>query len=223
MSRLLDPHPKESTLHTQSNTQSIFLSVPVAASYAIRFRIGTMQQSLLGIDQSVPSVELSSRVIDEFLTCIEFVSEMNLRGLREQISDDKYSRQFWLLSKDIAPDGNDIRSVGFTTSNPNGDRTVKFTTPKYMLSNLDIVDSTIPSENSVQIRGELLEANATKKRIGSIQVVDSSRKIHTIQLPRESVSDIVQGMFGTQVIVAAKQSKNRVILTSISKADEPND
>ena len=224
MSRLLNPDSEASLSRAQSNAQSIFLSVPVAASYAISFRLGTMQDSLPGIDQSVPGLEFSAKVIDEFMTCIEFVNGRNLEGLRDRISNEEHSRKFYSDSKEIAPDGVEIHSLGFTTTpHAAGNRTVAFITPKSVLQDLDIGDSTIPSEGIVEIQGLLLEANATKQKIGSIQIIDSSEKKQIIQVPRESISEIVREMFGRQVTVSAKHDGSRLFLINGKKSVRPCD
>lgn len=221
MSRFLHFQPEKSTEKNKSSAKSIFITAPVAGSYGMGFRIGTMQHSLPGIDQSVPSFELSIRVIDEFLTCIEFVNNRDIDGLKDQISDDDYSRDFLSLSKGIAPDGDEIRAVEFAANHVDGKRIIKFVTPRKELKDLEISDSDVRSENQLQIRGVLLEANAKRKNIGSIQVVDALKKQYTIKVSRNRMSQIVQGMFETQVAVTARKAGNRLELISIDQIIPP--
>ena len=226
MSRLLNRDTEASHSQVQSSTHPIFLSVPVAASYAISFRLGTLQYSLPGIDQSVPGLEFSAKVIDEFMTCIEFVNRKDLGGLRDRISNEAHSRKFYSDSREIAPDGDGIRSLGFTTTqDTDRNRTIIFSTSKKELQDLDIEDSSVPSEDIVEIQGLFLEANATKQKVGSIQVVESPKKRHTIEVPHESMSEIVRELFGTQVTVSAKRVKEKFVLidgtNSVRPCSEP--
>ena len=220
MSRLLNPSIDHSILRSQSHDGLIYLSAPVAASYAINFRVGTMQLSLPEIEQSVPSVELSARVIDEFLTCIEFVDKRDVENLRQKISNDAYSRKFLSLVKEIAPDGKNIHSIGFTTPDGDRERTITFSTPRANLKDLAIADSTISSNDNIEICGVLLEANATKQKSGSIQVIDDSKDKYTIQVPREKMSEMVREMFGNPVTVTAKITDNKHVLVDVDHANE---
>lgn len=222
MSRVLGVQSKESMPKSISNAQSIFVSVPVAGSYGINFRIGTMQHSLPGIDQSVPGLELSGRVIDEFLTCIEFVNTRDVDGLRGQILDANYSQKFLSLSKEIAPDGDAIHSVEFAAHLSDTKRIVTFATPRAMLKQLEINDSEMPNEDQVEIRGVLLQADAKKQKTGSIQVVDSSKKHHTIRVSRDSMGELVQEMFETHVDVTARKVGKSLELIRIDQKNLPN-
>lgn len=221
ISRFQQSQSEKPTERSMSSAESIFISVPVAGSYGMGFRIGTMQHSLPGIEQSVPSFELSIRVINEFLTCIEFVNNRDMDGLRNQISDDDYSRAFLSLSKGIAPDGNEIQSVEFAAHHNDRKRIVTFVTPRGHLKNLEISDSETPSEDRIEIQGVLLEANAKRQSIGSIQVLDPLKKLHTIKVLRNRMSDIVQQMFDSQVIVIARKVGRNIELISIDQIDPP--
>lgn len=217
MTRILGAQSKESMPKSMSNAQSIFVSVPVAGSYGVNFRIGTMQDSLPGISQAVPGLELSSRVIDEFLTCIEFVNSRDMDGLRRQILDDNYSQQFLSLSKEIAPDGAAIYSIEFAADHIGEKRIVTFATPRTVLKELKINDSEVPIEDQVEIHGVLLEADAKNQNVGSIQVVDSSKKQHKIKVPRNRMGEIVQEMFETYVDVTARKVGKNFELISIDQ------
>ena len=63
----------------------VYLSVPRAASMAVSFKVGSLEQ----ID--LPGMGFGEGVIDEFITCLELVQE-SPEPLRKRISDEAYYR-----------------------------------------------------------------------------------------------------------------------------------
>ena len=79
-----------------------------AASYAVSFRLGhPAQEKLPGMD---PAIE----IIEEFLDCLDLID--NESELKRRIPDEMYRNNFQSLVKQIKPDGNRIKTVGFTAS-----------------------------------------------------------------------------------------------------------
>ena len=225
MSRLLGRSFEESGYQKQSPSEGeiIYLSTPVAASYAIGLRIGTRdskQLPLQGMEHAIPGIDLSTKTIDEFLICIDLINKKNREGLIQRISDKMYRNNFLSLATRIAPDGREIHSVGFSTSQNNQDLTVVFSTPKSTLKNLDLSDSTPTDTEQIEIRGKLLEANAMRQRTSSIQVIDDSQKRHKIKVPREMIADIVKPMFEEDVVVTVTRKGGENKLLSIDYSDQ---
>jgi len=100
----------------------LFVSVPRAASFAVTFRIGT--QGVL------PGIGLADTLIDEILDCLDLLNRGDERSLHDKIVDDAYYRNFVSLGRKIAPDGRDIRAVGFTSIRPAGERRVVLSTAR---------------------------------------------------------------------------------------------
>lgn len=220
ISRLLG-RPFEGSI--QSRSEFVYLSAPVAASYAIGFRIGTKNTEYLGtplsgMEQSVPSLNLSTRVVDEFLTCIDLVDQKDMQSLRQRICDETYRRNFLALAKKLAPDGSDVHSVGFATTLDGNERRVIFSTQRDDLKLIEIMNSNTADER-IEIRGKLLGANATQQRMGSIQVVEDSKTKHTIKVPRGMMADIVKPMFEEEVIVIAAKNRDKHMLIDIDYAN----
>jgi len=97
---------------------AIYLSVPRAASFAVTFRVGYSSQLHL------PGMDLAEGVIDEFLNCIEVLGSGAVRELEARIPEPAYRRNFFALARRIAPDGNAVRSVGFTATMSGRERRV---------------------------------------------------------------------------------------------------
>jgi len=202
-----------------SEALELYVSVPRAASLAVTFRLGQGDQMRL------PGVDLSSEVVTDFLDCISLLNSGDIEALRERIPEDPYFRNFVGLAQKIAPDGDSVRTVGFTTSSPRGDqREVAMRRAK-----AEIRESIRPAariepvpapEPPLEIRGVLLEADATSQRHGRIEVVSDDGQRHRIEVPRGMMSDIVKPLFEEPVVVQVSRTGGTVLLESIDLAED---
>ena len=71
----------------------------------------------------------TAEVVDEFLDIMEFVNNVKAVDIQERIPDPAYLRHFLKLAKNIAPDGERIRQVGFTLVRGETERSVAVTRP----------------------------------------------------------------------------------------------
>ena len=198
-----------------SQDMELYVSVPRAASFAITFRIGTEQLKLPGMD-------LSREVIDDLLDCFDLLNRGDVDTLKERIPDDSYFRNFVGLAKKIAPDGEQIQSVGFTAPNAQEERTVTLTTPKANITAVAPEDRKAPTRTRTEVRGTLLEADATSRASGRIEIVDASGHRHRVRVPRGMMSDIVKPMFEEEVIVTGVQEDKDIVLDTIDLAETDN-
>jgi hypothetical protein len=196
----------------------LYVSVPRAASLAVTFRLGSTGQF------NLPGIDLARDVVDDLMDCIELLDKGDVDELKAKIQDEAYFRNFVGLAKKIAPDGEKIRTVGFTTTSPHGDREVALSKPRAKAD-----DAVHPPESSLTtvgaqqfqiIRGKLLEADARNERAGKIQVVSADGKRHSIRVPRGMMSDIVKPSFEEQVIVQARAKGKQLLLESIDLAED---
>ncbi len=201
----------------KKGTPEIYMSAPRAASFAITFRLGTEQLSL-------PSMDSSKEIITELLDCFDLLNRGEMEDLHGKIPDKSYFHNFVGLAQKIAPDGKQVRLVGFTASTINEERTVAFTRTKSKISGvISNDDSKTLTRDLIEIRGVLLQADATKKKTGRIEIVDINSKIkYTVQVPRGMMSDIVKPMFEEYVIVTGFQEENVIILNNIDFAEPEN-
>lgn len=93
-----------------------YVSVPRAASYAVTVRLGLSKQTLL------PGLDPAESVIAELLDCMELPESGATDKLLEPIPADAYRRNFLRLVRRIAPDGEDIRAIGFTAGSGRRER-----------------------------------------------------------------------------------------------------
>lgn len=201
---------------TLTEELELYITVPRAASLAVTFRLGRGEQLRL------PGVDLARQVLDDLLDSIELFNRGDSHALTERIPDDSYYRNFVGLATNLAPDGKAVQSVGFTSPSPAGERSVAISTPKARIRELisggATTDISAASE-IVEIRGVLLEADATSQREGRIEIVSRDQQRHRIRVPRGMMSDIVKPWFEESVVVSARRTANRLFLETIDLAE----
>lgn len=215
--RLLGRDFREAGRRKKDLAQSLelYLSVPRAASFAVTLRLGkSIQLELPGMDFSVDTMK-------EIMDGIVMINDGNLVALQEAIPDEAYRVNFIGLVEQLSPDGDDIRTVGFTAVSDQEQRIVALTTPKKELrERIRKATRTLEIEaEHVEIQGVLLEADARKQKEGVIEIVDSKGTANKITVPRGMMSDIVKPMFEEEVVVVGIRKGTRIDLQSIYLAE----
>lgn len=198
----------------------LFLSVPRAASFAVTLRLGASKEQLEL--ENMPGADFPEQVMREVLDCIDLVNQDELDALSSRIGDESYFRNFVGLAQKIAPDGEVVRAVGFTTTTEAGERRVPLTRPK---TKIRPPMPTRPQEPigppvEVEIQGTLLEADATSEKEGRIQLRRADGDIEVVRVPRGMMRDIVKPLFEEEVIVQGMRAQGGIDLVSIRRADE---
>ncbi len=156
-------------------------------------------------------------VIDEFLTIVEGVDERGEHRLEELIADGAYRRNALMLARRIAPDGTNIRQVGFATSGVAGSRVVGFTRV-----GRDVLRATPlagESPEQVEIQGTLLFADARNDG-NEISIVSDDGVEQKVRVSPEAMDDIVPPMWNSAVVVRGVREGNFVKLVEIDSAGE---
>lgn len=194
----------------------LYVSVPRAASFAVSFKVGQSTQL------SLPGVDLAREVIEDFLHSIDLLNRGDIGELKKQIPDDSYFRNFVALAQAIAPDGERVRTVGFTAREHGHERQVVLSRPKNRIGPESAEPDTRGRE-LVEVRGLLLAADARKQKEGRIEVVDDRGNTHHVRVPRGMMSDIVKPMFEERVIVQGRVDGNQLVLEEIGIEEESTD
>ncbi len=192
----------------------LYMSTPRAASFAVTFKVGKNTQL------SLPGLSLGEEVIDELLECLEILARGNEKLLKERIPDDAYYTNFVALAKRIAPDGQDVNLVGFTTLRHGHVRKVALTATRenllpQPLATRSITSVGLPINSIIQVVGSLKMADARKKDQDEIQLIDDRHLRHTIVVPPGMMSDIVKPLWDTQVVVTGIQKGKKINLQDI--------
>ena len=187
-----------------------YISAPRAGSFAVTVKLSSPIEQL-----SFPETTSAPEIVDEFMDLVELVNSSRVEAIKERIPDPAYQRNFIGLAKNIAPDGERIRQVGFTVVRPGQQRSVEFTRPA-----VDIKPTTIVPDHDRDplepqpLIGVLLGADATRADDDRIKVVDDDRKIHELRV-RKGLGEIVRPMWDTNVSVTWSREGSSLFLEDI--------
>ncbi len=201
----------------------LYLSVPRGASFAVTLKLSqSRQMDLPGVDDSK-----TTHTMKELLDNLETLNHGDIGALERQIPDEPYRRNFIALAERLAPDGSDIRTVGFTSVTGKETRKVALAVPRKLLrerirkapQHSVVKLKGKEKEKEIQIQGILLEADAMQELEGLINIVDSNGTAFRIHVPRGMMSDIVKPMFEEEVVVSAIDRGSRIDLVTIDLAE----
>lgn len=190
-----------------------FLSLPRAASYAVTMRFGRPTKQMAFWE--APEI---TETVNEFMDLMELLHNAEIADLRTRIPDAAYLRNFLGLAKNIAPDGNRIRLVGYTTYSKGVIRKVAVTRPAEELpQSTDVDEGPIESEHHIEVSGTLLYADATSQN--RIRLIDSESKSHTIEVPKGMMTDIVRPNWDAMVTIKGIQKGKSILLQDIESQE----
>jgi hypothetical protein len=193
---------------------SLFMSVPRAASYAVSLMVGGAQETLQGMS-------VAEDVIDDVVECLDLFAGEKDEELRKKIPNEDYLTNFKGLARAIAPDGEQIQTVGFTSVREGHERTVALRPPRRAApgTQSNIVDGNKAAQSpDVTVNGTLLYADAMEDRKKVIKLVDASGIRHSIVVPAGMMDDIVRPLWDSIVTVTGKRKGQQIVLTDITKA-----
>jgi hypothetical protein len=190
---------------------SLYVAAPRAGSFAITLRLGRQME--------LPGFDLSNEVIDDILDCFTLLEKGEGEKLKSKFPHEAYYQNFLGLAKRIAPDGKDIKMVGFTKKNGEKEVELAFTQTQDAISTM-VAQSTTSHEEVkklIKVTGRLLLADA-RKPAGKIQLIEPNNTAYTIEVPPGMMDDIVKPLWDEIVEVTGLKKKSKIILKEISKA-----
>ena len=192
-----------------------FVSAPRTGSFAITMRIGQPTEQL-----SFSGMVTTNAIVDEFMDVLELTELNKMPDLRERVPEPSYLRNFISLATKLAPDGEQIRQVGFTTVSGGNERYLSIDTPaeEFPLPPIgeDIQLANVEPE-PVVIRGILLYADAIGHNL--VRVVDHSGRRQPVEVPEGMMNDIVQPYWNSNVTITGVRIGGNVILQTIGPAE----
>jgi len=198
-----------------------YVTVPRERSFAMTIKIAHPDQPPL---PGMENYDMPSQVVQEVLDCIEILDQKGEERLRQRIVTPAYYNNFISLINKIAPDGDDISTVGFTTMVNGKERRVALARSQEEISDIpmllteNIIDR-IKGER-VQVNGRLLFADALKQvNTGVIKLRKDDGKILQIIVP-EGMDDIVGPLWSQRVTVTGTKSKNKLLMENITRSDD---
>ena len=198
--------PKE----IQENYQML-VSAPRNGSFAVSLKFGNSAQPFL------PGLYDTPAIIDEFMDLVGLVNRRRVDAIRGIIPDPAYLRNFLVLAKNLAPDGERVRQVGFTAVAGGKERSVELTTPAAELPLPSVAEPAPDFAKPEVIKGILRFADALKgDDKNSIQVLEDGRKRPTrVIVPPGMMNDIVRPMWDSRVVIQATRVGKTITLEDI--------
>jgi hypothetical protein len=200
---------------TVKDDYEVFLSVPRAASFAVTLKLGrpTAQPRLPGISDT-------AEVVDEFMRLMGLVGRGDYRSIEAAIPEAPYRTNFVQLAKRLAPDGDDVRMVGFTTMREGRERFVEVSRRREDIAfpepGAPDVAQTVAR---ISVRGILRFADATHADSGQIRIVDEEAgAIHNVRVPEGMMGDIVKPLWDCRVVVSGTKVGQVIMLEDIDEA-----
>ena len=198
----------------------LFLSVPRIASFAISLRVSHPKQPLPGFEQELQFVH-STEVIDEIMSCLDSFNKSQDQELHQRIPQEAYYRNFIGLAKNLAPDGEDIRQVGFTAFYKGREKNVSLTKPRDQIRLAPERKEELEAKGKGELTtktGILLYADARRSAKQRIQLIDDEGKSHDVIVPEGMMSDIVKPLWEERVQVTGYFKGKSIRLEEIVRA-----
>jgi hypothetical protein len=198
------------------------LARSLPASFAVSFQIGVPDPQLqLWDHKPIRPLEADS-VVDELMTCLELWDSGKSDVLKEMISNDAYYENFIGIVKQIAPDGEDVKVVGFKTVRHGRERPLTLRRTRVKIRPIVQLSDAQPSLRGVvekaTFTGILKYASSPQtRRFGTVHVFDADGMMHPIRVPIALMKDVVQPYYEERVIVAAERRGDDYYLEDIDR------
>lgn len=215
------PYREGGVLIREIREYGLFVSVPRMASFAVSLRVSHPKQPLPGFEQEIQYVH-SADIIDEIMSCLDSFNDAREEELRERIPQEAYYRNFIGLAKNLAPDGENVRQVGFTAFREGKEKRVSLTKPRDQMKLVsERKEELARAEGGLRsITGVLLYADARKSARQNIQLIDDTGHSHNVIVPEGMMSDIVRPLWEERVQVTGYYKGKSIRLEDISRAPE---
>ena len=200
------------------NSFQAFISAPQVGSFTVSLRIGyaNQQRAFLGF---LPFGE----VLNEFMDLMDMVSRADISEIEDRIPDAAYQRNFLGLAKKIAPDGDRISGVGFTTLNDGYMRNVSIKLPARALPT-PAVEAQGPGGESFDVSGVLryADAGARQQGLNQIKIVNEGEPSFDLVVPVGLMDDVVRPLWNAHVSArVTRRRRNRVLVLQEIWESEP--
>lgn len=202
----------------------LYIKAFEANSFAVTFQIGRPITQLAFFPDQEPKPEIDPTfVVDEIFRCFEILESEDPRALKEIIKDDLYYDNFIALTKQIAPDGDDVKLVGFTTIRDGKERPIALRKSRQQLRET-LIKAQEPKEQIEEVvrktyKGILSYANSpmrARRKYGTVKLTEKDNGAeHTIRVPIALMKDIVQPYYEESVSILVHEKEGKKYLEDV--------
>jgi hypothetical protein len=203
----------------------LYVNALLPSSFAVSFQLGQPSQQMI----LIPGLEVKrdkdiepDTVIDEVLKCFEILESSKPDTLRERFDDEVYYVNFVGLAKQMAPDGEEIKVVGFTTIRNGKEKPLALRKSQQQLretkSLLPVSDEDDETVVEKTYKGILRFANSpATKKFGTVKLTDNETgNLLTIKVPIALMKDVVQPFFEERVTIVVHEKGDDKYLEEVS-------
>jgi hypothetical protein len=166
----------------------LYYATPQAASFAITFKVPKPKQTSLFEDNFTVD-----KYIDEMIQCINLINQSKLKELRNRMPDESYYQNFIINARKIAPDGSNVKSVGFTLYRNNIEEVHPFSIVQSDISLIESHSVIKPEEKKeehskreqIVVSGMLLVSDTIKKSVVVVEDIYGFTKKGKPKKPRQ--------------------------------------
>ncbi len=180
------------------NSYRGFLRVPEVRGFALSLRLGhPLPQAPL------PQFVGPGEIVGEFIDLMELANTSDADTIAQHVGEPAYQRNFIGLAKNIAPDGNRISRVGFTSVNRGDTRSIDVTRPSSQFPALDTIAPRAQDTEMVERSGILryADASAGPSNNNRIKLINDGGNDYQVAVPAGLMDDIVRPMWNSHVTV----------------------
>lgn len=197
---------------TRSGGASIVIGALVPGSVAVKMSIGQPEQARFA------SVGGMGNVIEKTLLTVGAVDKADESELASLVPDNAYRRAFVNHVKDIAPDGDRVSQVGFTSIVDGKTLQVPLRRTKASFG-VRSAEEADPQPKSIV--GRLQYADGLRKTGDQIKIIDKDYKLHQVEVPAGKIDDIVARYWKVWVEAKCVQAGNTLTLDQMAEVDAP--
>lgn len=211
---------------TIKDAYGLYINAFAPSSFAVSFQIGRPdpQTTLFPELKEAKQIE-PTEIVDEIMSCYEIFEGKEPLKLKDKFKDEDYYQNFVGLAKQIAPDGNNVKLVGFTTIREGREKLVALRkSRKELRDSIKSIEGETEHEDkvSVQHTGILMQANTPLVgKYGTVKLIEmETKEKHMIKVPIPIMKDVVQPFYEELVTIQGYEKDGKIILEEINLASE---
>ena len=206
------------------DTFGLYINAFAPSSFAVSLQVGKPDPQMSLFQDFIEAKQIEpTEIVDEIMNCYELFERDEPIKLKEKFIDEDYYQNFVGLAKQMAPDGKNVKLVGFTTVREGKERSVALRkSRKVSGDSIEALATETGGEHKVlvQYTGILMQAKSPLRgSFGTVKLIEmETKKEHMIKVPRSIMKDIVQPFYEEMVTIQGYKEDDKIILDDINLA-----
>jgi hypothetical protein len=200
----------------------LYLNAFAPSSFAVSFQIGAPNAQMELIDHKPIRQIGPDSVVDELMECLKLWETGKEDVLKERIENEIYYENFIGIAKQITPDGDDVKQVGFKTVRKGKEKSLTLRKSRVRLREAptDVRQLEFHKPDVMNFQGLLKFASTPQtKPYGTVHIIDVEGS-HSVRVPIGLMKDVVQPYYEELVTVTAVKRGDYYYLEDIDQQRE---